>query len=146
MTPALRSQILIVDDDPIDRMLIRRSLQELDLGCTIKDLQDGQEAIDHLLGFTEDSSPYVLVLLDLKMPKVSGLTVLAQLYECGLHRHIPIVVMSSSAIDSDISEAYKFGARAFITKPIQYDDFRRVVQAAGAFWGAYNQMPEQPAS
>ena len=143
MSSLTRSQILIVDDDPMDRMLIRRSLQELQLGCTICDLGDGQAAIDHLL--SDDSKPteYLFVLLDLKMPKVSGLSVLARLHERDIHLQLPVVVMSSSALDEDIADAYRFGARAYITKPIQYDDFRRVVQAAGEFWGNYNQLPEE---
>ena len=144
MTSHHRTQILIVDDDPMDRMLIRRSLQELDLGCTISDLSDGQAALDHLLADDADPGSYLLVLLDLKMPRVSGITVLEKLSAKQVHRKVPIVVMSSSALEEDIVNAYKFGARAYITKPIQYDDFRRVVQAAGQFWINYNQLPEAP--
>lgn len=146
MSTLTRSKILIVDDDPMDRMLIRRSLQELQLGCSMHDLGDGQAAIDHLLADDTKWTDYLFVLLDLKMPKVSGLSVLERLHERDIDRQLPVVVMSSSALDEDIAQAYRLGARAYITKPIQYDDFRRVVQSAGEFWGNYNQLPEESTS
>lgn len=135
-----QQEILVVDDDPMDRMLIFRSLRELELGCSLVHVEDGYAALNYLRQPRAPNHPIVLVLLDLKMPKLDGLAVLRQLQDSSILSQTPIVVMSSSAITEDIEAAYALGARAYVTKPIRHDDFRAAVRSLGEFWITHNRV------
>ncbi len=140
----LQRQILVIDDDPMDRMLIFRSLRELDLDCKLNHIEDGQAALEFILDERNAAIDLRLVLLDLKMPKVDGLEVLRRLAGNPVLERVPFVVMSSSAINTDIESAYALGARAYITKPIRHDEFRNAVHTLGAFWLDHNRLPTTP--
>ncbi len=142
----LQRQILVVDDDPMDRMLIFRSLRELDLDAGISHLEDGQAVLDFIRDREPEAMALTLVLLDLKMPKVDGIEVLRQLTGHHILDQVPFVVMSSSAINKDIERAYALGARAYVTKPIRHDEFRSTVHTLGNFWLTQNRLPNTPPS
>ena len=131
------NKILLVDDDPLDRLLANRTFSEMDLGCEIVDLADGQELLTYFE--QEDMSGVSLVLLDLKMPRMSGLEVLRRLNDESprMLRRVPFIVMSGSTIPTDVMSSYELGARAFLTKPINHADFKEAIRGIGLFWCKY---------
>ena len=144
MSHQLQRHILVIDDDPMDRMLIFRSLRELDLDCKLSHLEDGQEVLDFIRDHEGEALQYTLIMLDLKMPRIDGLEVLRRLRGSPVLERVPIVVMSSSAINADIEAAYALGARAYVTKPIRHDEFRSAVHTLGTFWVTQNRLPSSP--
>ena len=140
-----KKTLILVEDDPLDRMLTRRSLSQLDLPLGIVELSDGQQLLEYLDSASFDLATCALILLDLKMPRLNGLQTLAQIQQRGLTTKIPIVIMSSSSIDADISTSYALGARAFVTKPISHLEFQEAVNRLGQFWCRYNQLPARAA-
>ena len=134
-------RIILVEDDPLDRMLTRRILEEMDIPAELITFSDGREFLDFVAegGTIENAS---VILLDLKMPRVNGLEVLEQLHAQGRSARVPIVVMSSSSVKRDVDRAYELGARAFLTKPITHEEFREAVLGVGLFWCKYNLHPE----
>ncbi len=138
--------ILVIDDDPMDRMLIFRSLRELDLDCTLSHLEDGQAVLDFVQHKAAEAMDLSLIMLDLKMPKIDGFEVLRRLENHPILEQVPFVVMSSSAINDDIERAYALGARAYVTKPIRHDEFRTAVRTLGSFWLNHNRLPLTPHS
>jgi CheY-like chemotaxis protein len=139
-------QILLVDDNPNDVELTLHALREENVGNTFQVARDGEEALDFLFcrgefarrGF--DRLPR-LVLLDLKLPKVDGLEVLAAVKGDPRTHAIPIVVLTSSREECDLVESYKLGVNAYIQKPVDFDSFHQAVKQLGLFWLLINQPP-----
>jgi two-component system response regulator len=100
-------------------------------------VEDGQEALDYL--FTEGNQMPKLILLDLKMPKVDGLEVLAKLKDDEVKRMIPVVILTSSKEEVDIVKSYKLGVNAYIVKPVDFDQFVTAITQVGLFWLGLNQ-------
>jgi two-component system, response regulator len=139
-------EILLVDDNPSDVELAIHALRRDNLANQIHVAEDGQEALDFLFcrGPHSDRSfarPPTVVLLDLKMPKVDGLGVLRAIRDDERTRAIPVVILTSSAEQRDLIEGYRLGVNAYIQKPVDFDQFRRVVQQIGMFWLVTNQPP-----
>lgn len=142
-------QLLLVEDDPADAELTTLALRKHNLLTSIEIARDGAEALDFLFcrgRFQQRSfdNPPQLVLLDLKLPRVSGHSVLRTLKSDGRTRPIPVVILSSSNLDTDIAQCYALGANSYIQKPAALDDFQETVRQFGAFWLRINQPP--PAS
>jgi|SRR5437773_10501834 len=138
-------RILVVDDDAInvDLLLLALSRQQF-LHETVV-ARDGAEALDYLFGRgkfagRDDEQP-VLVLLDLKMPRVDGFEVLRQVKSDDALKRIPVVVFSSSNDQGDRWRSYELGANAYVTKPVEFTEFLEVVQRVGRFWTDINQTP-----
>lgn len=140
-------EILLVEDNPSDLKLTLHSLQRHKVTNRILTVCDGVEALDFLFrrgayAQREESAPRV-VLLDLKLPKVSGLEVLRQLKADPSTSTIPVVVLTSSREDSDIAASYKLGANSYIVKPVDFDKFSESVRQLGLYWLLLNQPPSQ---
>ena len=138
-------KILLVEDDVRDVELTLAALAEHHLANAVVVLRNGAEALDYLfrrgvcLG-RQDGDP-VVVLLDLKMPKVSGLEVLAAVKADNRLRTIPIVVLSSSREEPDLIQCYQLGVNAYVVKPVDFVDFMNAVKGLGVFWAAINEPP-----
>ena len=136
---------MIVEDDPNDAELIMRVLKKHNLANKVVLLKDGAEALDFLLTKGKFSTPGELaprvVFLDLKLPKVNGIELLRRLRMDERTRMIPAVILTSSTEARDLKNAYDLGASSFVTKPINFDDFARVVAQLGQYWLVLNKVP-----
>ena len=139
-------EILLVEDDPKD---VRLTLRELDnVKNKIQVAGDGEEALDFLLCRAAYSNrsphhPPKLVLLDLKLPKVSGLEVLQEIKSRPQTQAIPVVVLTSSGEEKDMVESYKLGVNSYIQKPVDFDQFRQAIKTLGLYWLVVNQPPPE---
>jgi CheY-like chemotaxis protein len=138
-------EILLVEDDPRDIELTLVALKEHNLANQVVVARDGAEALDYLYrrGKYAERPAYhpVVVLLDLKMPKVDGLEVLRQVKGDPALKAIPIVVLTSSCQDQDIVESYNLGVNAYVVKPVDFDRFVEVVKQLCLFWVLTNEPP-----
>jgi two-component system, response regulator len=137
---------LLVEDNPDDEALTIRAFRSNNLANEIQVVRDGAEALDFLFarGAYSDRDPHnlpVVILLDLKLPKVDGLEVLKQLRENELTRLQPVVVLTSSKEERDIVESYRLGANSFVRKPVSYTEFVEAVQRLKLYWLLLNETP-----
>ena len=136
--------ILLIEDNANDAELAIRALQKDNVAKRIVHLKDGAAALDFLFGEgiykgrNVHNKPKV-ILLDLKMPKVSGLEVLEKLMTNELTKQIPVVVLTSSKEHPDVEKAYRLGANSYIVKPVDFESFRNVVNELGIYWLLLNQ-------
>lgn len=140
-------EILLVEDNDSDAELTLRALQQANLFNPVRRLSDGQEALDYLFpspGTPDRGARPRLILLDLKLPMVSGLEVLRAVKAHPATRSIPVVVLSSSSEERDIAESYQSGANSYIVKPVEFDKFMTSVQKLGVYWLLLNQYPTPP--
>jgi len=139
-------EILLADDSTADVELTIRALRRHKLANNIQVAEDGQEALDFVfcrgahVGRSFADAPKV-ILLDLKMPKVDGIEVLRAIRSDPRTRAIPVVILTSSKEQRDIVEGYKLGVNAYIQKPVDFDEFRKVVEQIGMFWLVVNEPP-----
>ena len=143
-------EILLVDDNASDVELTVRALRRHKLANHIHVAEDGQEALDFVFcrGAHSDRSfatPPKVVFLDLKMPKVDGIDVLRAIRGDARTKMIPVVILTSSKEQRDIVEGYKLGVNAYIQKPVDFEEFRRVIEQMGLFWLVVNQPPPREA-
>ena len=141
-------KILLVEDDPQDVKLTMAGLEENHLANTVAIVRDGAEALDYLYrrGKFQTRPPGnpILVLLDNKMPKVSGLEVLKTIKLDENLMAIPVVALTSSRETPDLVEFYKHGVNAYVVKPVDFTEFMKAVRQLGIFWAAVNEPPPQP--
>ena len=128
--------ILLVEDNADDEQLTLRAMRQSEVPNIIRVARDGAEALDHL--FAPGARMPDLVLLDLKLPKISGLEVLQRLRQDPRTRGLPIVVLTSSDEEKDIVESYTLGANSFIRKPVDFDEFIDAVRQLGLYWLSMN--------
>jgi CheY-like chemotaxis protein len=138
-------RILIVEDDPRDLELTLDALEEYNLANEVVVARDGKEALDYLccreqFAGRSSENPSVM-LLDLKLPKVDGLEVLAQIKADERLRMIPVVVLTSSHEEKDMLTSYKLGVNAYVVKPVGFHDFINAVKELGVFWALINEPP-----
>jgi two-component system response regulator len=138
--------ILLVEDSPNDAELIVRALKKNHLANRIYLAEDGAQALDILFArgkYTqrENSVPPKIVLLDLKLPKVSGLEVLKEIKSNERMKMIPVVIVTSSREDPDIAEAYALGANSYVVKPVDFEQFVEAMSSLGLYWLLVNQPP-----
>ena len=139
-------EILLADDSPADVELTVRELRRHKLANHIHVAEDGQEALDFIFcrGPFKNRSfaqPPRVILLDLKMPKVDGIEVLRAIRSDERTRAIPVVILTSSREQRDVIEGYKLGVNAYIQKPVDFDEFRKVIEQIGMFWLVVNEAP-----
>jgi two-component system, response regulator len=137
-------EILLVEDNARDAELTMRALRKNNLANNVLVAEDGEDALDFFFcrGKYENRnilSPPKVVLLDLKLPKVSGLEVLRAVKEDERTAHIPIVVITSSRQEPDIQEAYKMGANSYVVKPVDFDQFVNAMSSLGLYWLLVNE-------
>ena len=138
-------KILLVEDDPHDIELTLIALGKSHLENEVAVVRDGEEALNYLLNrknieLPDTSNPGV-ILLDLKLPKINGLDLLKQIRANEQLAMIPVVVLTSSGEESDVKEAYKLGANAYVVKPVNFNEFISAVKEIGLFWGIINEPP-----
>lgn len=139
-------EILLVEDNPTDAELTLEALREVNLTNHLVWVRDGAEALDFVFargayaGRSPDGAPKV-ILLDLRLPKVDGLEVLRTLKSHEETRAIPIVVLTSSKEDRDVVQSYEHGVNSFVSKPVGFEEFARVVSQLGLYWLLVNRVP-----
>lgn len=138
-------KILMVEDDERDVELTLEALDRNNLANKVMVVSDGEQALDYLFsrGAFEGrgGGDPILVLLDLKMPKVNGLEVLKAIKADERLRVIPVVVLSSSRETPDLTQCYEHGVNGYVVKPVDFVDFMNAVTQLGLFWAAVNQPP-----
>jgi CheY-like chemotaxis protein len=136
-------EIVIVEDNPNDAELILRVFRKHNLANLVVLLKDGAEALDFFFPPNGSTPADVLkiVLLDLKLPKVDGIEVLRRLKSDGRTRGIPVVVLTSSAEERDLKDAYELGVNSYVAKPIKFDEFAKAVADLGLYWLMLNKLP-----
>lgn len=138
-------RILLVEDSPNDVELTLAALEENHLANEVVVVRDGEEALDYLyrrgiFKLRIEGNP-VVVLLDLKLPKVDGLEVLAQLKSDPTMKVIPIVMLTSSREEQDLIRSYDLGVNAYVVKPVDFHEFVNAIKEIGLFWAVVNQLP-----
>ncbi|BEL06289.1 response regulator [Actinoplanes sichuanensis] len=131
----INGKILLIDDSPDDVALTLRALNKNNITNAVDIASDGEEAIRYL--FPADGQPDTLpalVLLDLNMPKVSGLEVLRHIRDDPRTRYLPVVVLTTSTEERDIVNTYDLGANSFVRKPVAFDEFLEAVRVLGMYW------------
>jgi len=140
---SLAGTILLVEDNPSDEGLVIRALRNHNIDNPIIIVRDGQEAVDYLFGVGSyegrnvDDTPE-LIMLDLKLPKVSGLEVLQQIHSDERTKLLPVVILTSSTEDRDIIESYSLGANSYVSKPVEFNEFSEAVKQLGLYWILFN--------
>jgi len=138
--------ILLIEDNPSDIDLTKRALEKGRIANALVVVSDGQEALDYLFGTGEyagrDSSDFpALTLLDLKLPKVSGLEVLRRIRSDSRTRRMPVVILTSSREEQDMAAGYDLGVNSYIRKPIDFEHFVQSVAQLGLYWLVLNEEP-----
>ena len=138
-------RILLVEDSANDMALTTEALQESGLANDLTWARDGQEALDYMYrrgSFSErPAGNPAVILLDLKMPRVDGLQVLAKLKSDEQLRTVPIVMLTSSAEESDVARSYGLGVNAYVVKPVAFAQFVSALRELSSFWAVINQPP-----
>jgi CheY-like chemotaxis protein len=136
------SRILYAEDNSNDIELTIAAFQESNLANPIDIVKDGQEALDYLFykGAYEqrEKNKPSFVLLDIKMPKVDGIQVLKAIRESTEYKTLPVVILTSSQMESDVYRSYELGANGFVVKPIDFSDFLKAIKGIGYFWAILN--------
>lgn len=139
--------ILLVEDSLADAEMALDALAGAHLANPVVHVEDGVDCLDYLYcrgewAGREPVDPAV-VLLDIKMPRMSGLEVLTQLRADERFRRVPVVILSSSREESDLARSWDIGANAYVIKPVDVDQFFEAVRTVGQFWAVLNQAPDQ---
>ena len=138
-------RILLAEDNANDLELTLAALQQNRLANEVVTVRDGAEALDYLYGRGAYAGrppvPPLLVLLDLKMPKVDGLEVLRHVKADPQLRAVPVVMLTSSREESDLVRSYDLGVNAYVVKPVDFSEFMDAVRQLGAFWAVINEVP-----
>ncbi|HWP34686.1 MAG TPA: response regulator [Thermodesulfobacteriota bacterium] len=140
--------ILLVEDNPDDEALTLRALKKHNIANEVVVARDGAEALDWLFGTGAHAGrdPRILpevVLLDLKLPKVDGLEVLARIRADARSRRLPVVILTSSNEERDIVESYDRGANSYVRKPVDFAQFAEAVRQLGLYWLVLNEPPPE---
>ena len=135
------NNILLVEDNADDAELTRLALDRHRLGSRVVHLTDGAQAIEYLFGpaGVADALDVRFIILDLKLPKVDGLQVLERLKGDARTRSIPVVILSSSNQERDISRSYECGVNSYVVKPVKLDEYMDKVSAVGRYWDTVNE-------
>jgi two-component system response regulator len=138
--------ILLVDDSQEDVDLTLHALRSENLASSVFVARDGAEALDYLFCTGPHSErsfdyPPKLVLLDLKLPKVDGMEILRQVRADSRTKNIPVVLVTSSREERDLVSGYDLGANSYLQKPVDFEEFRKMVKCLGLYWLVINQPP-----
>ena len=138
--------ILLVEDSQADAEMTMDALTDAHLANPVVHLEDGVDCLDYLYArgawAEREAGDPAVVLLDIKMPRMSGLEVLKTMRTDERMRRIPVVILSSSREESDLARSWDLGANAYVIKPVDVDQFFEAVRTLGQFWAVLNQAPE----
>jgi len=135
--------VLLVEDNADDELLTLGALSPAVPRDRIAVARDGQQALDFLLGDNAPRRRPVVVLLDLKLPRISGIDVLRRLRESPRTRTLPVVILTSSSQDADLAASYAGGANSYVRKPVDFRDFASAVERLGVYWLGLNHPPPE---
>jgi len=130
--------ILLVEDNPMDVDLTKRAFSKSRLVNSLEVARDGEEALEWIAKWDAGEPLPVVILLDLHLPKVSGLEVLRTLKAHPIYKSIPVIVLTTSKLDSDVNGTYENGANSYIVKPVSFEKFVEVAQCIELYWLALN--------
>ena len=139
-------QILLVEDDPAHAELVMRSLESHPLPNQVHHVSNGEMALDYLFrrsSYSEAAAsprPHI-VLLDLRLPRIDGHEVLAEIRASSELKRLPVVVLTTSAADGDVAAAYDNHANSYLVKPLDFDEFDRLLGDLGTYWLGWNHPP-----
>jgi CheY-like chemotaxis protein len=138
--------VLLVDDDPGDVLLVREAFDDHKVGNLLSVVSDGVEALEYVRaqGSYSDAGRPDLILLDLNLPRKSGIEVLQEIKSDPELSTIPVVVLTTSEAEEDILRAYKLHANAYITKPVDFEQFTRIVHQIDEFFIGLVKLPPPP--
>ena len=145
ITPIMPIEVLLVEDNPGDAQLTRIALEDSKISIHLNVVEDGVEA----MAFLRKQDKYVkaahpdIVLLDLNLPRKDGREVLAEIKADENLRRIPVVILTTSQAEEDILKAYNLSANCYITKPVDFDQFVKIVQSIENFWFAIVKLPPE---
>ncbi|MFJ8806227.1 response regulator [Streptomyces sp. NPDC102490] len=144
-TPAQPIDVLLVEDDPGDELMTREAFEDNKIGNTLHVVRDGEEALDFLYrrGAHAEAPRPDLILLDLNLPKYDGRQVLEKIKSEEELAHIPVVVLTTSAAEEDILRSYKLHANAYVTKPVDLDQFIAAVRQIDDFFVQVVRLPHR---
>lgn len=139
-------KILLVEDNPDDILITQKALKEAKIVNQVYVVRDGQEALDFLFHQGQHQDPNAnprpgLILLDINMPKVSGLEVLARIKQDADLKCVPVVMLTVSKREEDILRGYENGCNSFLQKPVEFEHFVELVKQIGLYWGFLNVTP-----
>ena len=139
--------ILLVEDSLADAELAMDALREANLANPVMHLEDGVDCMDYLYGrgafAGQEVMEPVVVLLDIKMPRMNGLDVLTQMRADDRFKQTPVVILSSSREESDLARSWDLGVNAYVIKPVDVEQFFEAVRTLGQFWAVLNQRPDK---
>jgi CheY-like chemotaxis protein len=138
--------ILLVEDNPDHAELVKRNLEDFQVANHIYHVEDGEAALDYVYrrGTYSDHKKFPrpdLILLDLRLPRIDGLEVLKQIKRDLTLQAIPVVVLTTSDAEKDLAQAYEYHANSYVTKPVNFDNFSRLLRDLGYYWLAWNKRP-----
>ena len=137
--------IFMVEDNPDDEALTIRALRSHSVGSEIVVARDGAEAVDFLFGTGartgRNAGLPTVVLLDLKLPKLNGFEVLERIRRNERTRLLPVVILTSSDQERDVTQSYAAGANSYVRKPVEFDEFTRAISQLGLYWLILNEPP-----
>jgi len=138
--------ILLVEDNPDHAELVKRNLEDFQVANHIYHVEDGEAALDYVYrrGTYSDHKKFSrpdLILLDLRLPRIDGLEVLKQIKRDLTLQAIPVVVLTTSDAEKDLAQAYEYHANSYVTKPVNFDNFSRLLRDLGYYWLAWNKRP-----
>ncbi len=136
--------ILLVEDNPMDVDLTRRAFAKRNIANPLEVARDGEEALNWLARWEAGEPLPVVILLDLKLPRVPGLDVLRKLKAHPTFSRIPVVVLTTSREDADVQTAYGLGVNSYIVKPVEFEKFIEVAAQIDLYWCVLNQNPIDP--
>ncbi len=145
------AQILLVEDNPVDVLLIKKGFEEAGFNFSLHVSEDGEQAVDFLhrecdsdsVDAPETDTCPDLILLDLNLPKKSGKEVLNEIRGHQSTSHIPVIILTTSAAETDILDCYADRANCYITKPVDVDSFKRALKSIGEFWTETATLPNK---
>ncbi|MEO5685046.1 MAG: response regulator [Chitinophagaceae bacterium] len=137
-------QILLVEDNASDAEMTINALKQNGLAGKLLHMKDGAAGLDYIFGEGKYAGRQVedtpkVIMLDLKMPKINGLEVLKRLKDDERTKRIPVVILTSSNEDPDIVKCYDLGANSYVVKPVEFDEFQKVIAELGLYWMFVNQ-------
>lgn len=141
--------VLLVEDNPAEQNLAKRSLQKGCVRCDLDIVSDGEQALDYMYrrgnyAHLEGSAYPDVILLDLNLPRIDGRDVLETLKTDPLLKSIPIVVLTTSKKEEDIVRSYELGCNSFLNKPVDVDDFISILREFGSYWFRLVVLPPRP--
>lgn len=126
--------LLLVEDDEVDVLTVRRALRDIGVENELQVASDGEQALEHLRSIESERNRPALILLDLNMPRMNGLEFLRAARKEGLIRSIPVIVLTTSRQDQDVVEGFDLSVSGYMIKPVEYEKFVEVMRTIDEYW------------